>query len=337
MIDPSVPSGAKPRNSRNAKRKELHMNRRYAAVAVVSAVLSLVGAPSAHAAARVFVSVNGTDAGNCSDVNAPCRTLNFAINAVDPGGEVIVLTTGSYAGASITKSVKLNSPSGVVAFSASTITVNAGTSDVVVLRGLTLKALTPGSGTGINFTAGAALHVENCVVDGWNIGINVAPTPAADVYVNVSDTVVRNNAAEGLLLTNNAAVGVIRAAVERSRFENNGMPGQTGGVWAVQGVQATISNSVATGNFRGYQAGGLLSGPGVEMNIESCVSAGNVVGIFTSTNTGVVTARVSNTTVTNNTLFGLEAQGGSSLLSRSNNTVEGNAAAETFTGTYAAK
>src|SRR5207247_2223131 len=114
---------------------------------VASSLVVFGGAANTQAAAsRVFVSVNGTDVGDCTNVNSPCRTLNFAIAAVDAGGEVIVVTTGSYGGATITKSVKIDVPNGVVAFSASPITINAGASDVVVVRGITLKSLLGGNG-----------------------------------------------------------------------------------------------------------------------------------------------------------------------------------------------
>jgi hypothetical protein len=310
------------------------MTHRSACAALAILVVSLTAAPNAQAAARVFVSVTGTDAGDCSNASAPCRTLNFAIGAVDAGGEVIVMTTGSYAGATITKSVKLNAPAGIVAFSASPVVINAGANDVVVVRGLTLKSVTPGAADGIAFNSGAALFVENCVLDSWNNGIAVSQSPANDVAVHVSDTVVRNGVSDGVFLSNGNATGTIRAAIERSRFENNG----NDGVDAFIGTQVTIRDSVATNNFRGFGAGTGVDNPsGVNMNIESCVVAGNVVGIFTSPNLIPVIARVSNSTITNNTLFGIEAQGGSSIVSRGNNTVEGNAAGETFTGTFTAK
>jgi hypothetical protein len=59
--------------------------------------------------------------------------------------------------------------------------------------------------------------------------------------------------------------------------------------------------------------------------VESCMTSGNAVGIEASSfSPGVAaTVRVSNSTVTDNT-FGLEAFGNSIILSRGNNTVEGN-------------
>src|SRR5207247_1665124 len=68
--------------------------------------------------ARVFVSTAGNDLNDCSNVNTPCRTFTGAINQVSSGGEVIVLRTGSYGGFSINKAIKINAPTGAVAFAA---------------------------------------------------------------------------------------------------------------------------------------------------------------------------------------------------------------------------
>src|SRR5205809_5401993 len=127
---------------------------------VLSSVVFLGAVTSAHAAiARVFVSVNGNDANACENISTPCRTFAAGIARVDPDGEVIVLETGSYGGTTITKGVRINVPSGVVAFAAQPFVINAPGA-VVVLRGLTLKALTFGAGTGITYLAGNALHIE---------------------------------------------------------------------------------------------------------------------------------------------------------------------------------
>src|SRR6202171_5869295 len=106
------------------------------------AILCASAAASAQVA-RVFVSVNGSDGNVCSNVATPCRSFSGGIAQVDPGGEVIVLDTGSYGGVTITKAVTLNVPPGVVAFTAQPIVVNAGVTDAVTIRGLTSKALTP--------------------------------------------------------------------------------------------------------------------------------------------------------------------------------------------------
>lgn len=47
---------------------------------------------------------------------------------------------------------------------ASGITVNAGASNAVSLRGLTIKGIGFGSGNGIVFNSGKSLTIENCAI-----------------------------------------------------------------------------------------------------------------------------------------------------------------------------
>src|SRR5512132_401006 len=110
---------------------------------------------------RVFVSArSGNDANACNNIATPCQTLTGAVAQLNPGGEAIVLDSGGYGAVTITQAVTIEAPPGVLAFvhpsSGVAITVNAGGSDVVVLRGLVLNV---GTGNGIQVTAVGALHV----------------------------------------------------------------------------------------------------------------------------------------------------------------------------------
>jgi hypothetical protein len=222
-------------------------------LALASVALALLQASPASAAARVFVSVSGVDTGDCSNVAAPCRTLNFATVAVDAGGEVIVLTSGSYAGATLTKSVKINAPAGVVAFSASPIVVDATDTDDVVIRGLTIKALTPGTGNGIDLQNARSLHIENCVVDGWDKG-GIVSDSTGDPEVYISDSIFRNSATRGFDVLGAASTST-KASVFRTQFVNNG----TGCGFFNQVGNAEIRQSVASGNGNGFCSEGFLA------------------------------------------------------------------------------
>src|SRR5438034_141527 len=208
------------------------MSPRSLRIASFSCALSLVGIGSAQAViARVFVSVNGNDANPCENIGTPCRTFAAAINRVDADGEVIVLDTGSYGGTNITKGVKINVPLGVVAFAAQPFTINAPGA-VVVIRGVTLKALTAGSGVGITYTTAAALFVENCVIDGWQDGIDINN----DGAFLIKDTTIRNTGFNAVNVQPGSAN--LKGAVENSRFENgfNGL--------IVYGGKVSMRNSV---------------------------------------------------------------------------------------------
>jgi hypothetical protein len=270
----------------------------------------LVAVAPAQAAARVFVSVNGNDTNPCENIGTPCRTFAGGINRVDTNGEVIVLDTGSYGGTTITKAVRLNAPAGVVAFAASPFVINAPGA-TVVLRGLTLKALTMGTGIAITYTAAAALHVESCVLDGWDTGLSLRGAGA----FFVKDSIFRNMANAGLDVP--LAVSV-SGSIDNSRFENN-----TLGVVVAAG-KVTIRNSVASGSVTEGIAVDSL-GVGSEVNVDKCTLANNGGSGLSTTGAGTV-GRISNSIVTDNGTGLQNFGGGATLKSWQNNAIDGNAA-----------
>ena len=256
---------------------------------------------------RVFVSVNGNDANDCLQPAAACRTLNAGIGKVDAQGEVIVIDTGSYAGATITKSVKINAPAGIVAFSATSILVNAPGATVVI-RGLTIKALTQGSGVGINIQAAATVLVENCVIDGWGDGIRVQASAGA-LKLDIKDSTMRNNLFDGL----SVFAGVIGAAitVDQSRFERN-----LNVALQVEGPsKVSVTRSFFSGNNNAIGTG--IAGAVVDVS-RSTISGSTNNGV----QAGAGTIRVAESLVTGNSV-GLLQQGGT-LESFKDNIVRGN-------------
>jgi hypothetical protein len=246
---------------------------------------------------RVFVSVSGQDVNDCSNIATPCRTLNAALAQVAEEGEVIVTRSGSYAGATVTKSVKLHAASGVVAFSGLPITVNAGSGARVVIRGLTLKALNPGTGNGLLVQSAGAVIVENSVIDGWDAGIR--QQGAAEVFVK--DSVIRNNTT-GLLAEAGAT------SVDNARFTNNGT-----------GVSAAAEVSLRGSTVSGNATAGIRADAGSSVGVEKCQLANNGSGIMALSSSSV---RLSRSVVGGNGV-GLDNAGGM-LVVYGNNVVRGN-------------
>jgi hypothetical protein len=282
----------------------------------------LTVSPVAQAVAtwnRVFMSTTGDDTNNCSDPATPCRTFGGAQAQTNAGGEIIAMATGGYGQLTITQSVTINGPAGVVIFSNYPVTVNAPGA-TVVLRGLTIDG-TGQTGNGIDVPAVGSLHVESCVITGWaadstaNNGTGIRFTSAGQLFVK--DTFIRGNGYAGLLVF--PASGSVQASVDHCRLESNFY-----GLFPTSNTQVTISNSIASGNSFGI----LLEGS--DVTAEQCVIANNSVkGIARYAGT----ARISNCTVTGNAI-GLF---GTPILSRGNNTVEGNVTDGAFSGTYSAK
>lgn len=153
---------------------------------------------------RTFVSTEGLDNATCSRAQ-PCRTFNAGINAVQPGGEVVVLDSGGYGPAAVTKSVSLIAPVGLHASIASTsnvsIDIAAGPTDTIIIQNLTITAL--GGLPGIIAEIFGTVFITDCRIDGASIGIDIVATTAnAEVYVN--DTTISNSLSMGVRVLSQA-------------------------------------------------------------------------------------------------------------------------------------
>jgi len=253
--------------------------------------------------ARTFVSASGSDAGDCSLQTTPCRNIAAALPQTAADGEVIILSPGEYETATltITKGIKITSPSGTVAFIRQPITINAGGAKVV-LRGLTLKGT--GAGNGVTLTAADSLSIEDSTIDRWAAGLRLNNASAS--RVSVLNTIVRNNTA-GLLDTGASASN--RVAISDSRFERNG-----------NGLEILAGTfQVKDSTFSGNTASGIVAGPGVA-DIQRSAFSLNAVGLSTLSGG---TARIGRSHVFGNTT-GLSAAGGSTLASFGTNIIRRN-------------
>ena len=185
------------------------------------------------------------------------------------------------------------------------VTVNAGTSAVVALRGLIVEGGgTTFTGIGISVTSVGTLSVESCTVRNFFEGIYAIPTNPAQI--TIYDTTVRG-CFYGLDMECNAAVSVIASATG-CRLEGSG----NSGVLAVPAV-----------------AGGT-----VDFTLDNCTVRNNTTGL-NAQNAGAV-LRASNCTITGNGT-GVSVTTGGQVLSRANNTLEKNTGGNTFPGSYSAK
>lgn len=297
-------------------------------VMMIAAVLCCAGVAQAQNP-RAYVGVSGTDAGNCNNPASPCRLVGYALSVVDDRGEVVIVESGYYRPFQVDKSVTVAAAPGVYAQinipeqSASAISVAVAANEYVVLRGLNVHA--PGGVAGqigIRFNTGGTLHVENCTINGFTLsGIS---SGGAELFVK--DTTIRNSGYSVHVVSGNG--NVTRAVLENCRIENG-----IHGIHASSNARVTAKNTTAAGHSGAGFLASLPVNGGIpaEMNLENCVSSNNAIGINANVNTIV---RVSNSTVTGNTT-GLFHNG--SLLSRYNNTVEGNTANGNFSGFFAAK
>jgi hypothetical protein len=268
----------------------------------LTAVLAGGLAPDTMAAVqRTFVASYGNDAQPCS-IALPCRAFAAAIAQTQANGEVIVLDSAGYGPATISQAVSIIAPPGIYAG----ISVTAGGPGMVVaagsgkvtLRGLSINNITGGT-SGIAFTSGTSLYVDNCTVTNFPIA-GIAASVAASSSVFVTNSTFRDNGTGGVFT---ATAGTLTISIENSMFGRNGtgldfrdgtvgtvhfstMSGGTTGLAAVPptaGKTATIEvrdSTISDNSGAGVTA--TQSGAAVPVNLVSLVStqiSGNGTGV----------------------------------------------------------
>lgn len=305
-----------------------------------------------QAAPRTFVASTGLDTNLCTRA-LPCKTFARALTQTDVAGEIVPLDSVGYGGLTINKSVSIVAPAGIYAG----VTVTFGDAIMidapgakVVLRGLDINGGGINTSSGIRVLNVGSLLVDRCSVSGFAGPFFPAPgifVQGSGGRVTISNSIIRNNMGGGIVFDGLGATpeSLIRGTVVGTLVENNGggfgLP-RDAGIAALSGALVTVKNSTAIGNFRGFSVCGNIDAPVASMSVEDSLSTRGVVGLFANSNIpGGVAAtcdmRVSRTTVTDNTLFGIEQQNGSVVTSLGNNFIHNNAAAETFGATIPMK
>jgi hypothetical protein len=300
----------------------------------------------ALAAPRTYVASFGSDANtatNCAPT-APCRTLAQAQTVTDSRGEIIVLDSAGYGPITITKSLSIIAPAGlyggVVNAAGDGIVINTAGVDVV-LRGLDINGQGTSTGSGIRFESGASLLVDRCTVSGFAssyppLGVSAGGIVVKTGRATIVNSTVRSNGYGGVIFrgTGTTAETMIRGTVAGSLIENNGSGygrAEDGGVVAAAGALVTVRNSVVSNNFRGLSACAAgASAPGAVLTVDNSIATRNVVGVMVAANTSACALRVSNSSITDNSLYGIEEQGGAVVTSLGNNLVYSNGAGESF-------
>jgi hypothetical protein len=260
---------------------------KFALNALAVLIFPLVLAGGAHAIPRTYVTMSGNDNNSCA-FTAPCRTFKEAVTKTDSGGEIIPLETGSYGFLTITQPVSIIAPPGVHAEIApagnnSGITIQFGSAITgnVVLRNLYLAG--GAVGKGIDVKAVGALHVENCVINGFDKGINFVPAPG---LLYVKDTTLRNSH-DGIYLVPTAAdtAKVAQAFIDHCRFENYFQ----GVVAAGRYTTLTIRDSHFAGRSKDNTVtyGGIIAAPTsvgtTHIMVENCLLSNNYIAVGTKT------------------------------------------------------
>lgn len=305
------------------------MNRfRTRGLAISAAILSLCAYSTAASAqaTRTWVSGVGDDVNPCSRT-APCKTFAGAISKTAAGGEINCLDPGGFGAVTITKALTIDchfTEGGVLA-GGNGIVVNAGSTDVVVLRGLDIFGVAPPT-HGVRFIAGGALQIEDCVIRRFNsvasFGISFQPTGAAKLYV--SNTVIsgNGNGTGGGINVVPTASGSAKVVLRQVQVQQNSGTGLNidANTSSAAGVQVVVEDSQFSGNTAGVSSN--ASGIAATTFINgSSIAQNSATGLSVSGNASSMV--VSNSTITGNAT-GLAESGGSIIYSFADNRLEAN-------------
>jgi hypothetical protein len=277
-------------------------------IAFLAGIVAVTAAaPAWGQATRTWVSGTGDDVNPCSRT-APCKTFAGAISKTAAGGEINCLDAGGFGAVTIIKSMTIDcryTEGGVLA-GGNGITVNAQPTDVVYLRGLDIFGVNPPT-HGVRFVAGAAVHIEDCIIRRFNspnsFGISFQTGSTSNLYV--TNTTVANNgngATGGGILVQPTGTGVARVTLQNVRVQNN----------------ANFGMSVnSTGN----------SGQGIAVVVDYSQFSGNGSGIaiLSPAGTAGIVGMVTNSSILHHSGSGISADGAGITFRVGNTTINGNA------------
>ena len=283
---------------------------RFTAVSVSLMAIFFAAAQLSAQATRTWVSGVGDDANPCSRT-APCLTFNGAMVKTATGGEINVLDPGDFGAVTIPRAMTIDATgveAGVQVATGNGITVAAGATDSVFLRGLDLVGF--GTGVdGIEFSSGLMLTVENCRISGFlQRGISIESS-TANAAAFISNTVVHDQVNNGIVIDSILAANSVM--LDHVQVLNSGQiglglnPGSTAYVRDSEFSHSGASGVPATGAAFLFFDSNDVSSNGVGLTLLSGASVrlsknnvtGNTVGFNTAG--GVVRSFGNNQTLGN--------------------------------------
>jgi hypothetical protein len=200
-------------------------------------------------------------------------------------GEIDILDPAGYGAVTITKALSIvNDGVGTAGVQQATaglaaITINAGASDAIYLRGLNIDGLGTGD-KGILLNSGGSLAVTNCVVRHFiNYGILMQPSSGTTLF-SISNTIISDNSSAGIYVkpTGTASAKGTITGVEASRnaygiYVDGSF--STGTATFVLVSDANASNNGSTGIFVGS----------ARLAITRSTASGNGDGVYVNSGT----------------------------------------------------
>ncbi len=307
----------------NQKRR-LQMNKfRFTIKVLAIATFMFAFASMAQAqASRTWVSGVGDDANPCSRT-APCKTFAGAISKTAPCGEIDALDPGGFGAVTITKSITIDGTGTFASILASLTTgiiINAQSTDVVTIRGISINGFCNGI-RGMNILQAKTVNIEDCVIFRFaNEGVLVNETN--DITLNLRNTVIRDNTGDGLSAVTSGGANTVRVMLD-----NVSLTGNSNGLHARSGSRVTARRSSFSNNTsNGIFVDAVGANFGFVSVWESMISNNGANGLRAGNpgNVGGSGAEVAQNQINRNVGSGVLVSTGGSVNTFSNNGIVGN-------------
>ena len=272
-------------------------------------------------ASRTWVSGVGDDVNPCSRT-APCKTWAGAISKTAACGEIDALDPGGFGAVTITKSITLDGTGTMASILASLvtgITINALSTDVITIRGISINGFCNGL-RGINILQAKTVNVEDCVIFRF-AGPGILSSDNNGLKLNIRNTVIRDNTGDGLDLTAAAATPA------RVSLQNVSLNGNNNGVNAKSGVTVSAFDSTFAGNTAaGIFANNTVGGSFAVIRVQRSQITGNATGVQAGSGAGVGASvvEISQNIISFNTGNGVSVQASGIVETFQNNDIQGN-------------
>ena len=260
----------------------------------------------------VYVAFNGSDANACSRTSL-CKTITHALTVVNAGGQVSIVGSGTYDNFTVTKAVTVTAEPGVVATldvpaNGNGVTISAGATDRVVIRGLNLNA--QAFGLGITVNSAGEVSLENCVSRNFYHALNFVPSAAASLTVKGG---IYDGTDTSIFICCAAGGTAANVVIDGVTVKNGGYAGIN-----VDGTLVSVTNSSLSGPGPSSLSRGIFAIHGTAV-IENDVISNYNYGVEVTS-----TAYLSANTISGNS-YGVLAYG--TTYTRGDNTIEGNSVA----------
>jgi hypothetical protein len=274
-------------------------------------------------ASRTWVSGVGDDANPCSRT-APCKTWAGAISKTAACGEIDALDPGGFGAVTITKSITLDGTgtfASILASLVNGIIINAASTDVVTIRGISINGFCNGI-NGINILQAKAVNVEDCVIFRFNTGNGITVNETGDLRLNVRNTVIRDNTLDGINTTTSSPTLKVRVTLEHVSLIGNG-----NGLHARSGSLVTARNSVFGNNIgNGIFADALGTNAASVFAWENQITNNGGIGVRAGNagNAGTSAVEIAQNQINGNVSNGVLVSTNGVIITFQNNSITGN-------------